>query len=228
MTTLRPILLWAALATAAAGCDARPSSARAQNQRGGGEAAAPVVLPDRIGVISDFETNQLRTPFGTDWRPIDDKGGGGISTAEAVIVPGGANGTGHALEVTGTVEIGDYLFPMAGIGLPLGPVVDHIPSPVDLTKYAGIQFWVKGDGKRYMLRVADDDVKDYNFHHFPFTTTGEWQLVKLAFVDLQQFDWGQRVAWTGRVVSSFLFTNYSPPGEDFGALELYVDEISLF
>jgi complex I intermediate-associated protein 30 (CIA30) len=130
--------------------------------------------------------------------------------------------------VHGKVTVGDYLFPMGGIGLPLGALHDHIPSPIDIAQYSGIQFWVKGDGKRYMLRVADDDVRDYNFHHHPFTTTPDWQLVRLRFADLKQFDWGQHVAWTGRNVSAFLFTNYSPPGEDFGDFELYLDEISLF
>jgi len=209
---------------ALAGCNTKPTMETAVSTTDTTPSTTPA---EHIGLVSDFEKD-LHTPFGTDWRAVNDKAGGGVSTADTEIVAGGANGSGHALHVHGKIIVGDYLFPMGGIGLPLGPVKDHIPSPIDISKYAGIEFWVKGDGKRYMLRVSDEDVKDFNFHHYPFTTTGDWQLVRLKFSELKQFDWGQRVGWTGHAVSAFMFTNYSPPGEDFGPFELYIDEISLF
>jgi len=227
MTThLTHCFAFAAIATLA-GCDSQPS-ARDVVAAGLDTSGGSGQLPDRIGMISDFENTGMHTPFGTDWREVNDKAGGGVSTADAEIVAGGANGTRHALHVHGKVSVGDYLFPMGGVGLPLGPVKDHIPKPVDISKYKGVQFWAKGDGKRYMLRVADEDVKDYNFHHYQFTTTADWQLVRIPFAELKQFDWGQRVGLTGHQVSSFLITNYSPPGEDFGTFEIFVDEISLF
>ena len=229
MTMHASHLALAAIAAALTGCDAKPSTASAASTGAAASAASAgtSALPERIGLVNDFERD-LHTPFGNDWRPVNDQAGGGVSTAEAELVAGGAHGTAHALHVHGKVTVGDYLFPMGGIGLPLGALHDHIPSPVDIARYSGIQFWVKGDGKRYMLRVTDDDVKDYNFHHHAFTSTPDWQLVQLRFADLKQFDWGQRVAWTGRNVSAFLFTNYSPPGEDFGSFEFYLDEISFF
>jgi hypothetical protein len=219
----------AAIAAALPGCDGKPSpgSAVSAAMSAGAASTGTSALPEHIALVSAFESD-LHTPFGNDWRPVNDQAGGGVSTAQAELVAGGANGTAHALRVHGKVTVGDYLFPMGGIGLPLGAVRDHMPSPVDIARYSGVEFWVKGDGKRYMLRVMDDDVKDFNFHHYPFTTTPDWQLVRLRFADLKQFDWGQRVAWTGRTVSAFLFTNYSPPGEDFGDFEFFLDEISFF
>jgi hypothetical protein len=217
-----------AIAAALTGCDARRSSASAASTGlSASDTTGVAALPEHIGLISDFEKD-LHTPFGNDWRPINDRAGGGVSTAEAELVADGANGTARALRVHGKVTIADYLFPMGGIGLPLGVLKDHIPAPIDIAQYSGIQFWVKGDGKRYMLRVGDDEVKDFNFHHYPFAATRDWQLVRLRFAELKQFDWGQRTAWTGRKVSSFLFTNYSPPGEDFGSFEFFIDEISFF
>jgi hypothetical protein len=185
-------------------------------------APAPVAGPK---LVSGFESG-LSTPFGTDWRAIDDTQGGGKSSSKIEIVAGGANATKKALKASGAVTVKDYPFPFAGIGLPLGKVVDHVPTPSDLSAYTGIQFWVKGDGKRYMLRAMSTDVQDFNFFHFVFTAGPEWTLISVPFTSLVQFDWGEKVEWTGKSVPALLFTNYSAPGEDFGGFTLYLDEIS--
>jgi len=96
-------------------------------------------------VVANFEAG-LATPFGTDWRAIDDAKGGGSSTATVAIVDGGANHSKKALRATGTVKVANYPFPFAGAGLPLGKVENHVPTPSDLSKHRGIRFWVKGDG----------------------------------------------------------------------------------
>jgi hypothetical protein len=178
-------------------------------------------------VVADFESG-LSTPFGTDWRAVNDNQGGGTSSASVAIVDDGANRTKKALKATGKVTVADYPFPFAGPGLPLGKVIDHIPTPSDLSKYQGVSFWVKGDGKRYMLRVMSNDVEDYNFFHYVFTATPDWTLIQVPFTSLVQFDWGQKIEWSGKSVASFMFTNYSAPGEEFGDFTLYIDEIDLF
>lgn len=55
----------------------------------------------------------------------------------------------------------------------------------DLSKYAGIEIRVRGDGRTYQLRVRTDDRLDGVAYRAEFQTTeDEWIVVKIPFADL--------------------------------------------
>jgi len=67
---------------------------------------APAPPGSEPGLISDFEGEKAatKTAFGAGWMISTDGMRGGKSKAETAIVDGGANGSAHALKITGTIE----------------------------------------------------------------------------------------------------------------------------
>ena len=59
----------------------------------------------------------------------------------------------------------------AGAALPLGKIDDGEVGPADLTYYQGVQFWVRGNGKHYLVRFHSDAVQDFG-REVPALITG--------------------------------------------------------
>lgn len=133
-----------------------------------------------------------------------------------------------ALHVLGNAKLKDFPFPFAGTRVALGRLVNGEPTIVDISKYSGIEFWAKGNGKPYLLRVLSDSVKDYNYHYFTFNAQPGWTKYRVPFSSLRQFDWGEKQAWTGKDSTAVMVTNYTAPGEAAGAIDFYIDEVSLY
>ena len=212
----------ALIAALALGCGSGGPSSGDDTSAGSVQAAAGGQV-----VVSTFESG-LGSSFQMDWRAINDNPAGGTSTAMMELVSGGAAGTQKALHVTGVAKVQDFPFPFAGLALPLGPISNGKPAPVDISKHTGLRFWARGNGKRYLVRPQGTDVKDFNYHHYVFTAGPEWQQHAVQFSNLVQFDWGEKVPWTGKSIAALVFVNYSAPGEDFGAIDFTVDEVELF
>jgi len=162
------------------------------------------------------------------WEGIDDVVAGGASTGKLEVVKGGAAGTAHALHFTGNVVLKEFPFPYAGLGRPMARGKNGEAVAADLSGYQGLEFWARGDGKQYYVRLSDTDVHDYDYHHFVFTAGPAWKHYRVPFAELQQFSWGKKVPWTGKHVRDISFTSYSQPGTAAGAIDLYVDEVALF
>ncbi len=192
-------------------------------------AKASAALPAPPVELSNFESD-LGSALTTKWQAIDDKGAGGVSTAKAELVAGGPSGSKRCLQVTGTARVESFPFPFAGAALPLGPVVDGQPTPIDLSRYHGVSFWIKGDGKQYMLRFQSEAISDFNFHHYVFTAGPEWKQVRVPFSELSQFSWGTKVPWSAArgQVSAFFIVTYGKPGESVGNFAFQVDDVSFF
>lgn len=79
---------------------------------------------------------------------------GGKSTATMLVNDGGANGTAHALAVTGGV-VAQYNFPWAGVMLTPGK---SQMSPANLSGKNAISFWARGDGQTYRLMMFAGDL----------------------------------------------------------------------
>jgi hypothetical protein len=187
----------------------------------GGELAAPRPAP-RLGDVEGTEEDSRL------WQGIDDVVAGGVSTGKLEVVKGGAAGTAHALHFTGNVVLKEFPFPYAGLGRPLARGKDGEAVAADLSGYKGLEFWARGDGKKYYVRLSDTEVRDYDYHHFVFTAGPAWKRFRVPFADLKQFSWGKQVPWTGKHVRDLSFTSYSEPGTAAGKIDLYVDEVALF
>lgn len=177
--------------------------------------------------LGTFESG-LQSASGFSWVPVSDKVVGGVSTAQLELADGGAAGTGKALSIHGNVVIRDFPFPFAGAGLRLAETPEKKPRPVDVSGYQGIQFWAKGDGKQYVVRLVSPEVKDFNFHHFPFRATAEWTLQRVPWTALTQFKWGKKIPFSGKSLLQINFLNYSAPGDAPGSISLFVDEVTFF
>ncbi len=113
-------------------------------------AAAPVPQMGD-GMISNFESGEAKTSFGSGWQISTDSMAGGTSVATMDVVDAGANGTAKALHVHADTKAGS-MYPWAGAMLFLGTVP---MQPVDLSSKGGLSFFAKGDVDiRVMLFAA--------------------------------------------------------------------------
>ncbi len=101
------------------------------------------------GLVSDFEQATPVAKFGSGWTISTDTIAGGKSKAEMKIVPGGASGSAHALEVSGTIAAG---LPYAWAGVMFSPGATPM-APANLSSKKTISFWAKGDGKTYRVML---------------------------------------------------------------------------
>jgi hypothetical protein len=101
------------------------------------------------------------------WSAVDDVVMGGVSASALRVTP-----QGTAL-FTGTVSLANN----GGFAS-----VRSRPAPADLSACDGLELRVRGDGKRYQLRLRLDphfDGVDYRAHFD--TEAGQWQRVRLPF-----------------------------------------------
>jgi len=87
-----------------------------------------------------------------------------------------AGGKGHALAIQ--ARMGDKEAPYAQVWLPLsrGGV-----EPVDASRYRGIEFDTRGDGRPYKLIFQHRGVRDNKFPSAPFRAGAKWQRQRVPF-----------------------------------------------
>ena len=103
-----------------------------------------------------------------DWKVVDDVVMGGRSNSSFTISPGhfGLFEGQVSLENNGGVSSVKYHF-----------------KKMKVAKNSVIIIKLKGDGKNYQLRIKDDSNTYYSYI-IPFTTTGEWQEIKIPVKDM--------------------------------------------
>ena len=168
---------------------------------------AAVVPKIRDGMISNFDSGDLKPVFGSDWQISTDSIAGGKSEAAINVVEGGANGTPKSLHIHADTKPG-FMFPWAGAMLLLGATP---MQPVDLSSKSGLSFFAKGDTDiRVMLFAASTG-------RIPRQTTvhagADWMAIT--------------VPWTafntdGKDVQMLVFC-----GPDKGAADFAIDELRL-
>jgi imidazolonepropionase-like amidohydrolase len=97
------------------------------------------------GSISDFEDGTLAAAFGS-WADSTDQLAGGKSVVRSEVVAGGAESE-RSLAISGELKPG-FSYPWAGAIFFPGP---QPMAPVDLSRFAGISFWAKGESVPYSL-----------------------------------------------------------------------------
>ncbi len=80
-------------------------------------------------------------------------------------------------------------------------------SSIDLTSYAGIRFWVRGNGS-FRFRSKQSTITDYDDYAAPLMkATPEWQPVTILFRDLRQDGWGVVLPLTQNTLTGFSIEN---------------------
>ncbi len=88
-------------------------------------------------------------------------------------------------------------------------------SATDLSSYAGIRFWVRGDGS-FQVRTLQPTISDWDDYGTPlFQASSDWKPVVILFRDLRQEDWGviedfTPQSLTGFTIESFPSSGYPP------------------
>jgi hypothetical protein len=171
--------------------------------------------------IADFEGKTPLLQMG--WIGVTDTVIGGKSTATISIAPDGAAGTKQSLKITGSTAMGSNPFAIfAGAATRF----DGGSSIYDVTGYAGIKFWAKGDSNTYRIELPCAAVTDFMNHSFSFTPpAGQWKEFKIPFVGFKQMPYGKKVPWTGTDVQGIQFFTASGVVPKF---TLQIDEIELY
>ena len=85
-------------------------------------------------------------------------------------------------------------------------------APIDLTSYAGIRFWVRGNGS-FRFRSKQPTISDYDDYATKvLNATPEWQPVTILFHDLRQDGWGVYEDLTQSALTGFSLENLTSLG----------------
>ena len=102
-----------------------------------------------------------------DWQPVDDVVMGGVSSSQL------AAGSEHTAVFSGTLSLA------RGGGF---ASVRTRPRRVDLSAFEGLEIRVRGDGKRYQLRLRTDPGFDGVAYKVAFDTEADaWQTLRFPF-----------------------------------------------
>jgi len=125
---------------------------------------APAPAGLAAGLVSDFESGELRSEFGAGWQKGSDEMEGGASTVQLDVVEDGPDGSPMTLRIKGTIDEG--WLPNAWAGAMFFPG-DGPMNPANLLSKPTIMFHARGDGP-LMIKVFAEQLGTT-----PVTTTVE-------------------------------------------------------
>ncbi len=203
--------------------DPSPESASTETDQMASQTTATETI-----IIDDLEDKNSGNALGGGWFTFDDQANGGDSQ----VVPsgkfspseGGANGSTTSAKMTGKVT---ETFPYSYIAI--GTTLNKEAQPTDITKYKGIEFWAKGDGKEYQVQLPTPAIKDFNYYNEVFTAQPEWTRYEILFDDLQQNNWGNKTVAVPKAdaltqIKSIVWRTY-PLGQPRENVELMIDDV---
>ena len=163
------------------------------------------LLPDPSGpgkplALANFDDGRASTALGGDWS-YDWKSA--PETTFDLIAPG-RGGNGFAVHVGGEIDASD--------DSRLTAKFHKDGSPVDLSIYAGIRFWVRGNGsfRFHSLQPTITDWDDYGTHLLH--ASADWAPVTIWFRDLRQEGWGVVGDFTPSAMTGFSIENVPTAG----------------
>lgn len=173
-------------------------------------------------LVDNFEDGNMSSALGSHWTIFNDNHMGGKSVISASVVNGGAKGSKKSLKLTGKVTTDFQYGGFAGIRA----MFDEGGTPRDMTSYTGIQFYARGDGRKYRVEVMTAAVKDFNEYGKEFESTAAWKLYQFPFSQLAQSPYfGRKVKWTGTDVRGVVFITSGFPIESY---TLQVDDVTFY
>lgn len=166
-----------------------------------------MLMPMQSKVIFDFNRD---SDIG-EWQVIDDVVMGGVSSGSFSLSPEGYGVfEGHvSLENNGGFSSVRYRF-----------------SPMEVGKDAHLVLILKGDGKRYQVRVRDDSGNYYSCIAY-FKTTGEWQEIEVPLKEMYPSFRGRKLNFpnfSGGQIEEIAFLIGNKKEESF---RLMIDEIKV-
>jgi len=225
VTSLKLAIL--AMLVGLAACKQSPVT-QAPSQSAIATAATPAKTDSsQTQLIDDLEDKDGGNALGGGWFTYNDKANGGdsvVSPAPGKFTSsvGGANGSKRAAKMTGKVT---KTFPSSNIaiGTTLGK------DSIDVSNYKGIEFWAKGDGKKFQLQLQTPLIKDFNFYNYVFTSQPEWRRYEVRFDQLKQEDWGKKTVVVPKSdalkkIHSIVWRTY-PVGQPRENVELVIDDV---
>lgn len=160
----------------------------------------PAAPSSGVKRLANFDDGTSRTSFGGSfnysWADAPDSG--------FDLVSPGRGGSGFAARVSGKLDGAQDSILTANYRL------DR--APVDLTSYAGIRFWVRGNGQ-FRFKSLQPTVYDWDDYAAPMLkATADWQPVTVWFRDLRQEGWGVVMPFTQNALSGFKIENLTTLG----------------
>jgi monofunctional biosynthetic peptidoglycan transglycosylase len=130
-------------------------------------ATGAAVAPPPASAQEQLDTTMDRSvPIAATWTVVNDGVMGGRSTSSVRELPSGT------ILFAGDVSLeNNGGFASARLSIP----------DTDLSAFAGLRVRLRGDGKRYQIRLRPDDRFDGLAYAAPFRTTGEWETVEIPF-----------------------------------------------
>jgi sialate O-acetylesterase len=88
---------------------------------------------------------------------------------------------------------------------------DH--SAADMSRYAGIRFWVRGNGQ-FQLEILQPTISDWdNYAAKIIHAAPEWGQITILFKDVKQAGWGVSKPLTLQSLTGFQFVNMTSAGD---------------
>ncbi len=154
-----------------------------EGAREAAQAQADALAQADTAPVSDFEGGDTSVGFGHAWEATTDVQAGGDSAASIEVVEGGADGSGYALEVSGSIGTA-FELPWAGAMFMPGA---QPFGPADLSSKPNLHFWARGDGGPYRIQLFCQ-----NSGQVPpeatFETTAEWQAFEIDLSTVGECD----------------------------------------
>lgn len=164
-----------------------PSAANKNESAAAQDALKKSVLPKQQieeRVLTSFDD----ASEGDRWRSVNDNVMGGISQGSFVVTP---SSTGIFQGVTSLENNGGF------------SSVRRNSDDVDFTGTEAIAMRVKGDGRRYQLRLRTDDANGSISYRAEFDTrAGEWLTVRVALADFEPVFRGRVIEEAGAIAPS--------------------------
>lgn len=176
-------------------------------------------------LVDDLEDGDRFNEFQGTWFTYDDRNQGGDSQvipegySAFKASPGGPDGSSLAASIAGKVTT-TYEYGFLGMGTDLNSPND----PVDISQYNAIEFWAKGDGKSYRMKLRSPVTGDYDDFGYNFAPTPEWQRYVVSFDQLQQEGWGKKVN-RDNVLKQVISVTWQTRNQPHDSIELAVDNI---
>ncbi|HWH70992.1 MAG TPA: CIA30 family protein [Candidatus Sulfotelmatobacter sp.] len=159
--------------------------------------------------LADFEQGKLQTVAAAPWQAFTDSLVGGKSTVQVAVGEKGAQGSQHALVLTGKLTPDYQWGGFVGVKAPVQPD----GAPKNLTAFPGVEFYARGDGRTYRVLVSKESVKDWNHFYSEFAAPADWTLVQVPFAKLERSPYATtQVNWSAEDVTAVGFLAMSEPG----------------
>jgi sialate O-acetylesterase len=125
------------------------------------------------------------------------------ATAFELVTPG-RGGKGFSARISGSLDESD------SSGFTAKFKLDG--SPLDLSTYSGLRFWVRGQGQ-FRVRTLEPTITDVDDYATAlFHVTAGWQPITIWFRDLRQEGWGVSLPFTQNLLTGFSIESLSTVG----------------